>query len=237
MGGTVGFLLWAALVISVLLVATIMLTGYEQIASWEHAIIQRGKNLRVVKGPALVTYWRGVETFDKRSVAEHRYDATVISATTLDGKRGVVDLTIVFSITDVLAAPDAEKLQPLLTSVAEATVRREALKYTFDDLRATNPLQAALLFDLNVVAGARGSRVSDVIVRRFGQQSDQEAYMTQIGKGAKGLGAEGLYLRYLETLNDLAKGPANKIVVPVEFPTGPEALLRSLGEDDATPTS
>ena len=159
---------------------------------------------------------------------ERSFAPRVDRCSTLDGKRGVIELTVVYRTVNARMAPPAEKVEALLTSVAEGALRRLALEHSIAELRTTQLIVDTLREALPPIAEARGCQVADVILRRVGQVSDEEAYMSQIGNGARGLGAEGLYLRYLETLNDLAKSPGTKFVVPAELAKNPEAIIAAL---------
>lgn len=208
--------------------ALFLMQGVRQLAPWEQAVIQRGSEERLVKGPSWVLYLKGLETIRVLDCGERNFAPRIERCSTLDGKRGVIELTVVYRPVNARMAPPAEKVEALLNSVAEGALRRLALEHTIAELRTTSLICDTLLEALPPFASARGCEVADVILRRVGQVSDEEAYMSQIGNGARGLGAEGLYLRYLETLNDLAKSPGTKFVVPAELAKNPEAIIAAL---------
>jgi hypothetical protein len=224
------------IILVVVVVALFLVQGITQIASWQQAVIQRGSDERLVKGPAWVLYLKGLETIRVLDCGERSFSPRIERCMTLDGKRGVIELTVVYRTVNARMAPPAEKVESLLTSFAEGALRRLALEHTIAELRTTSLVRDTLLVALPPVAAARGCEVTDVVLRRVGQVSDEEAYLSQIGNGARGLGAEGLYLRYLETLNDLAKSPAAKFVVPADLAKNPEAVIAALERADKPST-
>ena len=68
--------------------ALFLMQGVRQLAPWEQAVIQRGSEERLVKGPSWVLYLKGLETIRVLDCGERNFAPRIERCSTLDGKRG-----------------------------------------------------------------------------------------------------------------------------------------------------
>lgn len=237
---------WALLVIGLGLGALLHRAYFrympgQPLQPYEQAVLRYGGEDGVISGPAWLKMIDKINLVGIYNVSEKHHAIHIEPAFArianpvvggLTRQRFYLDLVVVFRPTNMMQILRlGDDFPKWLDSTATAVVRREAFQQNWSEFDDGRHYAEMVRRRLVAEQAARGFEVVDVFVEKIHVRSPEEMAVLGQAGAAKTLGRDGIVLSYLHALEEVAKSPSTKVVIPLELSGDPDKIVRALSAE------